>query len=119
MKEISANPESVAYCGLYCGACRSYLKDKCPGCHGNEKATWCKLRTCCIEKGFLSCAECPDYGNVNDCEKFDNFIAKIFGFVFNSDRGACIRQIKEFGIEKHAAIMADRKSQSLPRRKKA
>jgi hypothetical protein len=37
MKDIVSNQELVAYCGLYCGACRAYRMDKCPGCHDNEK----------------------------------------------------------------------------------
>jgi hypothetical protein len=28
MKEIVADSKLVAYCGLYCGACKSYLKEK-------------------------------------------------------------------------------------------
>lgn len=36
--------QNVAYCGLYCGACQSYTKGKCPGCDANEKATWCEIR---------------------------------------------------------------------------
>ena len=34
------NPEKIAFCGLYCGACRQYLKEKCPGCRKNEKAKY-------------------------------------------------------------------------------
>lgn len=39
----------VAYCGLYCGACKSHRKGKCPGCRENSKATWCEIRKCCQE----------------------------------------------------------------------
>mgnify|MGYP001174253203 CR=1 FL=1 len=46
--------ELVAYCGLYCGQCTKYLKGKCPGCKENEKASWCKTRSCCIENDFAS-----------------------------------------------------------------
>jgi hypothetical protein len=35
MKAIVADAGLVAYCGLYCGACKAYLKEKYPGCHGN------------------------------------------------------------------------------------
>lgn len=40
MKEIEADKNLIAACGLYCGACRKYLSAKCYGCHNNEKATW-------------------------------------------------------------------------------
>ncbi|MBN2144478.1 MAG: DUF3795 domain-containing protein, partial [Candidatus Aureabacteria bacterium] len=59
--EITINPRLVAFCGLYCGACGRYLKNKCPGCVGNEKAAWCSVRTCCLENHFSSCAECRDF----------------------------------------------------------
>ena len=33
----------------------------------------CPIRKCCLDKGFTSCSECPDYS----CGKLENF----FGFV--------------------------------------
>ena len=65
-KTITASTEYIAACGLYCGACRKYLNGKCPGCKQNEKATWCKIRQCCIEKEIHSCADCTM--NVKDCK---------------------------------------------------
>ena len=113
MKEISVDPKLVAYCGLYCGACKAYLKGKCPGCHENEKATWCKIRTCCMENEYSSCAVCKDFEDPADCKKFNNFISKIIGFVLRSDRRACIMQIKEVGLEGHAQKMTTLKRQTL------
>lgn len=110
---IESNSELVAYCGLYCGACRSYLKGKCPGCHNNEKASWCKIRSCCKEKNISSCASCETHINPDDCKKFNNLIAKFFGLVFRSDRAACIRQIRKHGLEGHAKIMAEQKTQTI------
>jgi len=115
MREITADPARIAYCGLYCGACGSYLKEKCPGCHGNTKATWCKIRTCVAGKGYDSCAQCTMYMDVNDCKLFNNFMSKLFGLIFRSDRKACIAQIKRLGLKGHAAEMARQKRQSLRR----
>ena len=115
MREIVADPNLVAYCGLYCGACGSYLKDRCPGCHENERATWCKVRSCCIEHEFASCAVCEEFSDPMDCSKYNNFMAKIFGVIFRSDRAACIRQIGELGIEGHAENMAQNRRQSIRR----
>lgn len=116
MKEVIVNKDLVAYCGLYCGACGSYLKGRCPGCHENAKATWCKIRSCCAEHAFSTCAVCGDFKDPNDCRKFNNFIAKAFGVIFNSNRQACIYKIREVGIESYAEYMAQRRKQSLPRR---
>jgi uncharacterized protein DUF3795 len=113
MKEIVADPQLVAYCGLYCGACSAYLKERCPGCHENDRATWCKVRSCCIERDFASCADCEEISDPMDCRKYNNFMAKVFGFVFRSDRAACVRQIGEIGIEEHAENMAQGRCQTI------
>ena len=115
MREIVSDPEQVAYCGLYCGACRAFLKEKCSGCHGNEKATWCKIRTCCMDNEYASCADCKEFDDPKDCKKFDNFISRIFGFIFRSDRAACVRQIREIGIQAHAGRMAELQQQAIRR----
>jgi hypothetical protein len=116
MQEVTENAELVAYCGLYCGACKSYLKGKCRGCHENSKATWCKVRSCCTEKQIKSCAECTEFPDSCACNKFNNFISKLFGLVFNSNRAACIEQIKLFGIDGHAKAMATMKIQAIKRK---
>ena len=113
MKEITADKNLVAYCGLYCGACGAFLKDKCKGCHENAKATWCQIRKCCMDKQYSSCAECKDFTDVDDCKKFNNIISKIFAFLFKSDRKACIGQIREKGLDGHAHNMAKHKSHTI------
>jgi len=115
MGDIRVDAGLVARCGLYCGACRSYLKDKCKGCSENVKATWCKIRTCCTEKQIATCADCPDFEDVRDCKKFDNAMARLFGLVFRSDRAACVDQIKSLGLEGHAQAMAASGRQSIRR----
>lgn len=115
MKEIVADPNLVAYCGLYCGACQKYLSDKCPGCHENEKATWCKVRACCMENKYATCADCTLLDNVSDCREYNSFMAKVFGFIFRSNREACIRRIQEIGVEQFAAEMADNQMMSIRR----
>ena len=115
MPEIRVEAGLVARCGLYCGACRSYLGGKCKGCAENAKATWCKIRTCCADKHVATCAECPEYSNVRACNTFENLMSKLFGLVFRSDRAGCIDQIKELGLDGHAQAMADLGRQSLRR----
>lgn len=116
MNEIQGNPELVSFCGLYCGSCGKYLKEKCSGCVGNEKATWCKIRKCCIEKGIKSCAQCNEFSDVKDCKMFDNFVAKMFEFVFRSDRKAGIKMIQEIGYEEFVKYMTDNKLISLKKK---
>ena len=115
MNEIPIDPKLVAYCGLYCGACRSYLKGKCPGCAGNEKAGWCKIRVCCQENSYATCAACQSFTDVTDCKKFHNLMSQVIGFVLRSDRAACIDRIREIGVEAFAAEMAEKRTQTIKR----
>lgn len=114
MKDIIANKDLIAYCGLYCGACRKYLNGKCPGCKENTKAAWCKIRTCNQKATTSSCAECTQTP-IDKCKTFNNPIGKIFSFVFQSDRKACIQMIKDRGAEGFAQEMTIRKAQTIKR----
>jgi hypothetical protein len=88
---------NIAYCGLYCENCGKYSKGKCPGCAGNEKATWCGVRKCCVENGYKSCADCATFADPMKCTQFNNPISKVIGFILRSDRGKCIQYIKKNG----------------------
>jgi len=115
MPDLVPDPGLVARCGLYCGACRSHLSGRCPGCRQNAKATWCTVRACCADRGFASCAECADFPDPRACPKFNNFMARLFGVVFRSNRAACIAQIRNLGLEGHARAMAAARTSSLRR----
>jgi hypothetical protein len=112
VRHIVADKNLIAFCGLYCGACKSYLKGKCNGCRENDKATWCKVRLCCFENNYLSCADCQKTG-LMDCKIFNNFFSKIIGYFLRSDRAACINLIKEKGYENFAIIMAGNKKHTI------
>ena len=114
-KEIVKDTNLIAYCGLYCAACRGYLKGSCAGCQKNEKASWCKIRSCNMANSYKSCADCKEYSNPMDCKKYNNFMSKLFGFIFRSDRQAGIALIKERGYENFAAYMAENKLQTIRR----
>lgn len=114
MIAITNDVNLVARCGLYCGACGKYLKGSCPGCAKNHKATWCKVRTCTMEHGWSTCAECDTFANPKECGKYNNFIARTVGFLLRSDRSRCIAMIKEKGLEGYAAYMTEHKQQTFP-----
>ena len=105
----------IAKCGLYCGSCGKYINGKCQGCTENSNASWCKIRSCNLENGYKSCADCKEFANPNDCKKYNNFISKIFAVVFKSNRPACIAMIKEKGYEGFAAYMSENGLQSIKR----
>ncbi|HNW29882.1 MAG TPA: DUF3795 domain-containing protein [Spirochaetota bacterium] len=115
MGEITVDTNLVAFCGLYCAACSRYVKEKCPGCRQNEKAAWCGVRACCLKRGYGSCADCTDFRDARECGIFNNFMARIFGFIFRSDRVACVDAIREKGYEGFARDMAARHARTIRR----
>ena len=115
MEPIKNDEKLIAYCGLYCGACKKFTAGKCPGCPDNTRATWCTVRQCCIENKYSSCADCTQM-QLKDCKKFNNFISKMIGFVLKSDRAACINRIKEIGNIQFASEMAGKRIQTIRRK---
>ncbi len=112
MKTIEKNSELVAFCGLYCGACSKYVNEKCSGCAENEKASWCKIRSCCIDAKIKSCAECGKNG-VENCKDYNNLIGKTIEFFSKTSRGKCIDLINTAGYDKFAQYMTENKIMSL------
>jgi hypothetical protein len=115
MRELAASADQVAACGLYCGACKAYLAERCDGCRENTKATWCRVRSCCNERSLSSCAECADFPDPRRCAKFNNFMSKLFGLILRSDRAACVAQIRRLGLEGHAHAMAQQRLHTIRR----
>ena len=113
MNDITTDIHAIAACGLYCGACRKYRNGKCPGCHKNEKASWCKIRRCCIERGYHTCAECDK--DITTCPLHNTFISKVFALIFRSDRPACISYIRQHGEQAYAEEMTRRGQQTMKR----
>jgi hypothetical protein len=115
VKNAVEDVKLVAACGLYCGSCGKYLNSKCPGCKENKKASWCGVRSCVLENSYASCGDCAKI-ELKDCKKFNNFIGKVFGFIFNSDRAACINKIKESGYDKFAKEMTETNRMTIKRK---
>lgn len=110
-KEIKTDRNLVAYCGLYCAACRKYIAGKCPGCPKNVKASWCKIRTCCMDNNYKTCADCKM--NLLECKKFNNFFSKLFALIFRSDRERCIYRIREIGEDEYAKEMSEKRMMTM------
>jgi len=94
MAEAISNPPGdahVAACGLFCTNCRKFKKGKCKGCQVEPGFARCAVRQCAIEKKITTCAECDEFQSPRDyceCRKVNNFIARIFQFLFGTNRPA-------------------------------
>jgi hypothetical protein len=86
-----------------------------PGGAGNDKAAWCGVRACCVERGIATCAECKEFADPRNCGKFNNFVSKVIGFLFRSNRPACIDQVRRLGVQGHADEMTRLRRQSMKR----
>lgn len=113
MREVVADRKLIAYCGLYCGSCRAYLKEKCAGCKEDTKKNWCATRKCCIENNYESCVDCKIFEDITDCKKLFNVITWFFRVVFKSNRKATLNYLKHLGYDDFAVKMAEEKIMSL------
>jgi hypothetical protein len=73
------------------------------------------VRACCQENGYATCAACSTYADPRECRKFHNVMSRVFGFIFRSDRRACILRIREIGPAAYAEEMAAKGLHALRR----
>lgn len=93
------NLDMVAYCGLYCGNCGRFKRGRCEGCRAGGGFSRCPVRICCNSLNITSCAGCNEFKMPADCKKLNNFISKVFGFIFGTDRVGNIAGIRDMGID--------------------
>lgn len=108
------NTKMVSYCGFYCGECPTFKKGKCEGCKGDSVKCAvgykvCKVRPCCIENNYSSCADCTKYTSVQSCKLYNPFLINFFQFILKSSRRKGIEMIKEKGELEFAKFMVDKK----------
>jgi hypothetical protein len=113
-EQMTSNEPFIAYCGLYCKFCPAFKSGKCDGCRGiSAKSSVyykkCKVKMCCIENGFFTCADCTIYASTKECKKYNPLLLKIASWVESSDRSKAIEMIKEKGRAEFLAYMTDRK----------
>ena len=54
----------IGLCGIYCGACRLYILNKCSGCrefNSSSDEEKCPYYLCVINRRINSCGECTDF----------------------------------------------------------
>jgi hypothetical protein len=107
------NESFIAYCGLYCKACPSFTSGKCDGCRGDSTKCavlykQCKVRPCCRENGFFTCADCTIYPSVKECKKYNPLLLKIAAWVESSDRSKAIDMIQTKGRAAFVAFMEEK-----------
>jgi len=90
----------IAYCGLACSNCGSYTKGRCQSCHSDKPMNRnCKMKACAISNGYVTCADCEEFSDLRECNQLNNFISKVFGFIFRTDRIGNLERIREMGLE--------------------
>ncbi len=109
MSEAMSNPPQDAHvgaCGLFCSNCGSFKRGRCKGCQIEPGFKRCAVRLCCIEKGITICAGCSEFESPRDyheCKKVNNFIARIFSFVFGTKRPEALAMLRDQGRDAYLA----------------
>lgn len=96
----------AAPCGIYCGACPSYLKAKsCYGCRSEAKQKrtskyGCRIRQCCLgDKGLSFCYECEEF----PCQKLRTKLPESHPgdkrFAYRHEVIANLLKVKDVGLE--------------------
>ncbi len=113
MDQKNLGLEWIGCCGAYCGTCLVMRAGTCRGCKtgygtgGRDPARIrCRIKRCCMERQFTSCADCPDF---DACGTIQNFHGKT-GYKYKKYREA-IRYIREHGYERFLACAREWKAQ--------
>lgn len=98
--------EQIGCCGAYCGTCPVIRENACRGCklgystgERDLSKAKCKMKVCCISKGYNSCADCDAF---ESCEIIQNFLNKN-GYKYKKYKEA-LEFIRENGYEKFLSI---------------
>ncbi|MBN1782572.1 DUF3795 domain-containing protein [bacterium] len=69
--------EDIGCCGAYCGTCPVIRAGACRGCKTGYRSgerdisrARCRIKICCIRKGYQSCADCTDYESCGTIQEF-------------------------------------------------
>ena len=101
----------VAACGLFCTNCGAFRKGRCKGCHVQPAFSSCPVRLCCKEKGIPHCGSCDEFPaprDYHECKKLNTFVARVFAFIFRTNRFEAVTLLRDQGLE--ACLAAKRSS---------
>jgi hypothetical protein len=98
--------KEIGCCGAYCKTCKPFNTGACKGCKlgydtGERELSKarCKMKVCCIGKGYDSCADCPE---IETCSVINEFYSKN-GYKYEKYRQA-IEFIRENGYDEFLKI---------------
>lgn len=99
---MAAEPSAVIVgcCGLVCSNCGAYTRGRCQGCHSDKPMfARCPVKACVKFRQYSTCADCSVYHDLKQCGKLHNFISRIIGFLFRSNRIGNLQLIRRIGLE--------------------
>jgi hypothetical protein len=97
-------PDSIAPCGVYCGACPSFERS-CLGCRSENReqkrsSKWgCRIRQCCFGKGLDFCNQCEDYPCKPWLRKLPDSHPGDARFAYRHEVGDNLQRLKEMGVD--------------------
>lgn len=97
----------IAACGMNCGICSAYLRDKnkCTGCRSKENilsyCLSCKIRNCDKKKNF--CFECDEF----PCQKLKH-LDKRYRTKYAMSMIENLENIKKLGVKKFEEVELER-----------
>jgi hypothetical protein len=95
---VQESSAELAYCGLVCSNCGAMRHGNCQGCHSPKPMhSRCLVKKCAMAKDISCCAECKEFPELRDCRKLNNFVSKIFGVIFRSNRIGNLETIRDVG----------------------
>ncbi|MBP1927797.1 hypothetical protein J2741_000344 [Methanolinea mesophila] len=96
----------IGCCGAYCGTCKVFAGHTCKGCkigyadgERDLSKAKCRIKVCCMGRGYKSCADCPDFA---DCTTLNEFFGKK-GYKYRRYREA-LEFIRRHGYAKFVKI---------------
>jgi hypothetical protein len=106
--DVTADPNLIAYCGRYCGACAELAAGSCPGCKRELRPAGCVVRACCREYFHASCADCARVASAAECAVFALARGDARGPGSAPERAAAVAELKRRGYQRFAALAAGR-----------